>query len=163
MYYLYHFLGSVVEDTQNNFLIPMVTIAKNIVLMDLNAQRILYLAWNKLYRSLIFYFQSIKYWNNFKHPSLTKKEYLKSKIIKWRWRRHFGLFKQSKWQDIIKFILDSTEGKEEGKSLGIDILYIAMEYHAPIALITFLSDVLERENGRKVTLNSMQLRKALYN
>ena len=75
----------------------------------------------------------------------------------------FGLIQQSKWQDIIKFILDSAGGKEEVKSLGIDILYIAVEQHAPIALMTFLFDILESENGRKVTLNSTQFRKALYN
>ena len=74
----------------------------------------------------------------------------------------FDLIHQSKWQDIIQFILDTTEGKQEVKSLGIDLLYTAVEYRAPADLIMFLFDLIERENGKQMTLDPTMLRKALY-
>ena len=74
----------------------------------------------------------------------------------------FDLIHQSKWQDIIQFILDTAEGKQEVKSLGIDLLYTAVEYRAPADLIMFLFDLIERENGKQMTLDPTMLRKALY-
>ena len=77
--------------------------------------------------------------------------------------KSFELIQQSKWQDIIQFILDTTEGKEEVKSIGIDLLYTAVQYRAPVDLIMFLFDLIERQSeGHQVTLNPTLLRKALY-
>ena len=74
----------------------------------------------------------------------------------------FELIQKRKWQDIKHFILDSSEGQEEAKSIGIDLLYTAVEYRAPMTLITFLFDLIERENGHQMTLDPTLLRKALY-
>ena len=77
--------------------------------------------------------------------------------------KSFELIQQSKWQDIIQFILDTTEGKEEVKSIGIDLLYTAVQYRAPVDLIIFLFDIIERESeDHRVTLDPTLLRKALY-
>lgn len=73
------------------------------------------------------------------------------------------LIQQSKWHDIIRFILDTTEGKEEVKSIGIELLYTAVQYRAPVDLIMFLFDLIERENeNHPVILDATLLRKALY-
>lgn len=74
----------------------------------------------------------------------------------------FDLIQQSKWQDAKEFVLHKSEGKEEAKSIGIELLYTAVQYRAPVGLMILLFDLIESETGRKITLNSTLLCKAMY-
>lgn len=74
----------------------------------------------------------------------------------------FELVQQSSWERVEEFILDTNEGKEEAQSLGIELLYIAIEYRAPADLIMAIFDILEKQHGKRVKLNHKLLLKALY-
>ena len=73
-----------------------------------------------------------------------------------------NLIQECKWQDIIQFILNTSQGKEEVKVAGIDLLYTAVKYRAPVDLLILLFNLLERENDQQITLDPTLLRKALY-
>ena len=74
----------------------------------------------------------------------------------------FKLVEQNKWHDIIEFILNTTEGKGELQFIGIDFIYLAVQYRAPVNLLGFIFDLFERETGQQITLDVALLRKALY-
>ena len=74
----------------------------------------------------------------------------------------FKLVEQNKWHDIIEFILNTTEGKGEPQFIGIDFIYLAVQYRASVNLLGFIFDLFERETGQQITLDVALLRKALY-
>ena len=73
-----------------------------------------------------------------------------------------NLIQECKWQDITQFVLNTSQGKEEVKLAGIDLLYTAVKYRAPVDLLILLFNLLERENDQQITLDPTLLRKALY-
>ena len=84
------------------------------------------------------------------------------KLKKQKTNKASKLIQQSRWKEITRFNLHTNEGKKQVEFLGVDLLYTAVKYRAPVDLLILINDLLERENGQQLTLDPTLLRKALY-